>query len=278
MLRSCMSSTSSSIMSLPPPPPPPLPSDGAPAPASTSHSTVYVGHLSPRTERRDFEKYGRLLSVELKHGGFAFIEYEDSRDADDAVAKLNGYELDGHRITVEWSRRSGGPGSGCFLCNQPGHWAKECPQANEKGMDVKSGKCFKCGEHGHLARYCKGPDSSQRHSDHFEHRRGPPPSRYGRGRSPEYYGRDPYDRGYRGRRHSRSPDRGYGGYRGRSPYGYRGRSPSPYYGGRGHSPIPYGHACGGVLPAFFFFLSMAVVKAATEFADYVSLIDKGCMQ
>ncbi|ORZ14379.1 hypothetical protein BCR41DRAFT_371206 [Lobosporangium transversale] len=32
-----------------------------------------------------FEKYGRVLSVELKHGGFAFVEYEDPRDADDAV-------------------------------------------------------------------------------------------------------------------------------------------------------------------------------------------------
>ncbi|KAG0221168.1 hypothetical protein BGX31_010124 [Mortierella sp. GBA43] len=137
---------------LPPPPPPPLPASeaGAPPPPSSTHSTVYVGHLSARTERRDveelFEKYGRLVSVELKHGGFAFVEYEDPRDAEDSVNKLNGYELDGNRISVEWSRRSGGPGSGCFLCNQPGHWARECPEAREKGMDVKSGKCFKCGE------------------------------------------------------------------------------------------------------------------------------------
>ncbi|KAF9979982.1 hypothetical protein BGZ65_005727 [Modicella reniformis] len=148
-------------MSVLPPPPPPLPqaSEGGAAPPSNTHSTVYVGHLSARTERRDveelFEKYGRLVSVELKHGGFAFVEYEDPRDAEDSVTKLNGYELDGNRISVEWSRRSGGPGSGCFLCNQPGHWARECPEAREKGMDVKSGKCFKCGEPGHLARYCR---------------------------------------------------------------------------------------------------------------------------
>ncbi|KAG0362977.1 hypothetical protein BGZ54_008386 [Gamsiella multidivaricata] len=149
-------------MSALPPPPPPLPpatEGGAPPSAASTHSTVYVGHLSARTERRDveelFEKYGRLVSVELKHGGFAFVEYEDPRDADDAVSKLNGYELDGNKISVEWSRRSGGPGSGCFLCNQTGHWARECPEAREKGMDVKSGKCFKCGEPGHLARFCR---------------------------------------------------------------------------------------------------------------------------
>ncbi|KAF9431207.1 hypothetical protein BGZ94_006888 [Podila epigama] len=239
------------MSSLPPPPPPLPPADsGAAAPPTSTHSTVYVGHLSPRTERRDveelFEKYGRVVSVELKHGGFAFVEYEDPRDADDAVSKLNGYELDGNRISVEWSRRSGGPGSGCFLCGGTGHWARECPEASEKGMDVKSGKCFKCGEPGHLARFCRGQDS-RRYPPPPDYRRGPPPPpRYGRGRSPPY-GRDPYDYGYRGRGYSRSPDRGYGpsGYRGRSPYhhgGYRGRSPSPYYrdGGRGRSPSPYG--------------------------------------
>ncbi|KAF9964078.1 hypothetical protein BGZ70_006957 [Mortierella alpina] len=238
-------------MSLPPPPPPlPPAAEGAAPPSSgaVTHTTVYVGHLSLRTERRDveelFEKYGRIISVELKHGGFAFVEYEDPRDADDAVTKLNGYELDGNRISVEWSRRSGGPGSGCFLCNQTGHWARDCPEASEKGLDVKSGKCFKCGEPGHLARFCS------------DYRRGPPsPPRYGRGRSPARYGgaggRDPYEYGgYRGGRgYSRSPDRGYGGpsgaYRPRSPYrpgAYRGRSPSPYYrdAGRRRSPSPYG--------------------------------------
>ncbi|KAG0324488.1 hypothetical protein BG000_002200 [Podila horticola] len=254
------------MSTLPPPPPPLPPADGgaAAAPAST-HSTVYVGHLSPRTERRDveelFEKYGRVVSVELKHGGFAFVEYEDPRDADDAVGKLNGYELDGNRISVEWSRRSGGPGSGCFLCGGTGHWARECPEASEKGMDVKSGKCFKCGEPGHLARFCRGQDSRRYPPAHSDYRRGPPPPpRYGgRGRSPPPYGRDPYEYGYRGRGYSRSPDRGYGGpsgYRQRSPYhpsgGYRGRSPSPYYrdGGRGRSPSPYG-TLRQELPQFF---------------------------
>ncbi|KAH7051962.1 hypothetical protein BKA57DRAFT_300728 [Linnemannia elongata] len=202
-------------MSAPPPPPPPLPAgpEGAApaAPANSTHSTVYVGHLSPRTERRDveelFEKYGRVISVELKHGGFAFVEY--------------------------------------------------CPEASEKGMDVKSGKCFKCGQPGHLARYCRGADTRRPYDGPSRdfHRGPPPPPRYGgRGRSPPHYGRDPYDYGHR-RGYSRSPDRGYGGpggYRQRSPYhpggghgghgGYRGRSPSPYYrdGGRGRSPSPYG--------------------------------------
>lgn len=41
-----------------------------------------------RTRERDleyeFDRYGRIYRVDLKNG-FAFVEFEDSRDADDAV-------------------------------------------------------------------------------------------------------------------------------------------------------------------------------------------------
>ncbi|CAG8544444.1 22056_t:CDS:2, partial [Gigaspora rosea] len=207
-------------------------------------------HLSTRTEKRDleelFERYGKVLSVDVKPMGYAFVEFEDPRDADDAVKSLNGYELDGARIAVEWSRRSGGPGSGCFLCGGQGHWARECPDAREKGMDVRSGRCFRCGELGHLAKYCRGGGDYDR--------RAPSP-RY-RGRSPYYGGRgggyyDDYDR-YR--RISRSPPAyggsGSGSYgpprnRSRSPV-YR-RSQSPYgYNDYRRSPSPYGNVSGSL--------------------------------
>ncbi|CAJ0768599.1 12611_t:CDS:2, partial [Entrophospora sp. SA101] len=45
-----------------------------------------------------FERYGKVLGVDVKPMGYAFVEFEDPRDADDAVKQLNGYELDGARI------------------------------------------------------------------------------------------------------------------------------------------------------------------------------------
>ena len=36
--------------------------------------------------------------------GFAFLEFDDYRDADDAVYDLNGKELMGERVTVEIAR------------------------------------------------------------------------------------------------------------------------------------------------------------------------------
>ncbi|KAF5828193.1 hypothetical protein DUNSADRAFT_18071 [Dunaliella salina] len=68
---------------------------------------VYVGNLPPGIHERDLEdefiRFGRIRSVWVarKPPGFAFIEYEDVRDADDAVARLDGYR--GWR--VELSKR-----------------------------------------------------------------------------------------------------------------------------------------------------------------------------
>jgi len=72
-----------------------------------SSRNVYVGKISDKTRERDlqelFEKYGKVSNVSLKVG-FGFVEFDDPRDADDAVRKLDGYDLDGSRIMVEHSR------------------------------------------------------------------------------------------------------------------------------------------------------------------------------
>jgi len=72
-----------------------------------SRTRLYVGRISGRTRERDledlFKRYGRLRNCDLK-SGFAFIEYDDDRDASDAIRALDGTNLDGSRIIVERSR------------------------------------------------------------------------------------------------------------------------------------------------------------------------------
>uniref|UniRef100_A0A671QIG5 Serine and arginine rich splicing factor 6a n=1 Tax=Sinocyclocheilus anshuiensis TaxID=1608454 RepID=A0A671QIG5_9TELE len=68
---------------------------------------VYIGRLSYNVREKDIQRffggYGKLLEVDLKNG-YGFVEFEDTRDADDAVYELNGKELCGERVMVEHAR------------------------------------------------------------------------------------------------------------------------------------------------------------------------------
>ncbi|XP_030070701.1 serine/arginine-rich splicing factor 5 isoform X1 [Microcaecilia unicolor] len=74
---------------------------------------VFIGRLSPHARERDVEKffkgYGRIKEINLKNG-FGFVEFEDHRDADDAVYELNGKELCNERVTIEHARNRRGRG------------------------------------------------------------------------------------------------------------------------------------------------------------------------
>lgn len=85
-------------------------------------SRVYIGRLSYRAREKDVERffkgYGKILEVDLKNG-YGFVEFDDPRDADDAVYDLNGKELCGERVIVEHTkgpRRDGGYGGGRSKC------------------------------------------------------------------------------------------------------------------------------------------------------------------
>ncbi len=104
---------------------------------------LYIGRIADRVRERDLEdlfgKYGRIARLDMKVG-FAFVEYDDKRDAEDAIKELDGYEFMGSRLYVDMAftqgelphQRSGRkpiPGEGrCHRCGEEGHWARECPE------------------------------------------------------------------------------------------------------------------------------------------------------
>lgn len=67
---------------------------------SRGGTRVYFGRLPRDTRERDLERFvrgfGRVREVSIKLG-YGFVEFEDSRDADDCVYDLNGRELLGER-------------------------------------------------------------------------------------------------------------------------------------------------------------------------------------
>lgn len=70
---------------------------------------VYVGNLGSSASKHEIEsafgKYGPLRNVWVARNppGFAFVEFEDKRDAEDACRSLDGSRCCGTRIRVEMS-------------------------------------------------------------------------------------------------------------------------------------------------------------------------------
>ncbi|CAH1724723.1 unnamed protein product [Aphis gossypii] len=70
---------------------------------------VYIGNLKSNANKYEIEdlftKYGPLKNIWIARNppGFAFIEYEDPRDAEDAVRGLDGTRCCGSRIIVQMS-------------------------------------------------------------------------------------------------------------------------------------------------------------------------------
>ena len=67
---------------------------------------VYVGNLSNNVSKYEledvFNRYGKLKNVWVARNppGFAFVEFEDERDAYDAVKALDGTRICGSRAVV----------------------------------------------------------------------------------------------------------------------------------------------------------------------------------
>ena len=65
-----------------------------------SGQRVYLGNLTGDVRERDIEKFfkgfGKLGEISIKNG-YGFVDFDDYRDADDAVHDLDGKEIRGTR-------------------------------------------------------------------------------------------------------------------------------------------------------------------------------------
>ncbi|KAG4167109.1 hypothetical protein ERO13_A13G174500v2 [Gossypium hirsutum] len=84
-----------------------------------SSRTLYVGNLPGDTRLREVEdlfyKYGPIVDIDLKipprPPGYAFVEFEDPHDAEDAIRGRDGYDFDGYYLRVELAHGGRRPSS-----------------------------------------------------------------------------------------------------------------------------------------------------------------------
>jgi len=86
-----------------------------------SSAKLFVGGLSWDTTddslAEAFKSHGNITSARVvtdretgRSRGFGFVEYADRRDAEDAKEKMNGVEVDGRAIRVDFASEGGGGG------------------------------------------------------------------------------------------------------------------------------------------------------------------------
>ncbi|KAI3693524.1 hypothetical protein L1987_76468 [Smallanthus sonchifolius] len=111
---------------------------------SRSSRTLYVGNLPGDIREREVEdlfyKYGPIAHIELKipprPPGYAFVEFEEARDADDAIRGRDGYDFDGHKLRVELAH--GGRGNSSFKDRYSSHSSHSSGRGGRGGVSRRS--------------------------------------------------------------------------------------------------------------------------------------------
>ncbi|MBQ0039268.1 MAG: RNA-binding protein [Treponema sp.] len=86
---------------------------------------IYIGNLSFTTNEETitnlFSAYGEVISATIikdrdtsQSKGFGFVEMDDEADCEGAISRLNGKEVDGRRVRVNYAeeKRDNGPRGG----------------------------------------------------------------------------------------------------------------------------------------------------------------------
>jgi RNA recognition motif-containing protein len=110
--------------------------------------SLFIGNIAKTVTAKDlhafFDKYGKN-AIDVK-GNYAFVDFDQVRAAEQAKNALNGKQIGGKEVKVEWSRG-----------NRNMHQPPKGPKPPSKG-DIE---CYVCKGLGHMAKECKMQEKSE---------------------------------------------------------------------------------------------------------------------
>lgn len=76
-------------------------------PEKRNGTCLFIGKLSREARVEDltsvFGKYGTVARCDIKNG-YAFVKFEEERDAQEALENLQSTKICGERINIEWAK------------------------------------------------------------------------------------------------------------------------------------------------------------------------------
>lgn len=161
--------------------------------------SLFVGNIANSVVLSDlepvFEEFGPCRIKIQPNKSYGFVDYEQERDAEEALQQLKGKLVKGQEIRLEWSARSG---KNKELADRHRERRGDRSRYDSDRRTPRNTGCYGCGSHSHKLVDCSKKRGSYRRSrsnDRYSRRRS-------RSRS-----RDDYRRSHRKRHDSRERDR-----------------------------------------------------------------------